>query len=50
MTKLDLFMLRVNLFEVSQTYGLCSSVLTNSFSNDLRLLSAKRILVSSAKR
>ena len=50
MTKLDLFMLRVNLFEVSQRYRLCSSVLTNSFSNDLRFLSAKRILVSSTKR
>ena len=45
MTKLDLFMLRVILFEVSQTYRLCSSVLM-AFCNVLRFLSAYRILVS----
>ena len=51
MTKLlfFFFMLRVNLFVINQTYSLCSSVLTTC-SNNLRFLSAYKILVSSAKR
>ena len=49
MTKFDFFIFRVNLFAVSQLYNLQSSWLTIN-SNDLRFLSAYRILVSSGNK
>ena len=52
--KVFFFMLRFNLFDVSQTYNLCSSAFT-AYSNDLRFNKmykayTGKILVSSAKR
>ena len=49
MTKFDYFMLRFNLFDVNQRYNLCGSAFTVS-SDELRFLSAYKMLVSSAKR